>query len=415
MKSGRREFLMATIGAVAAGLSHRLVAEDIDRIAACADAASATGSDCEDTTIGRVAGELRLGSPDRPAWSAPVIGLDSLNAKIHYWGDPDPGQPILGGRPPFTAPNGVRDDYDILDWPGKAHWDPVRGDWWFSGGPTGNQDSASPTIVRYRPATDRFAHWQGIASRQRGLWPPSGHAHSFDAADLDVQGRRIWRHLTPHASEPFRFKLGWFDIDTHESGRVDGDGYQNNDYPTIAFMPANRLLHVIRPQPGTAGNIRRFDVDGLRWQKPLQGPAGQAGPSCHHQGAIYFTTSQGHFARVLPDGRVELCRPTPVDMGRPVSGDARYAILCPLGEYLYAFCGNGDIWRYEPGADAWGDGPYHRIPDSLTDGASGAHRRHYLSKSCVGPVTSEGVALFCTAQRVVADGVEPARAMLWKP
>lgn len=415
MKSGRREFLMAAIGTATAGIVGRLRAADGEGGTVGADATSATGGECADTTVGGVACELRQGSPDRPAWSGPVIGVDSLNAKVHHWGDPDAGQPTRGGRPPFTAPNGVRDDYNILDWPGKAHWDPVRGDWWFSGGPTGNQDSASPTVVRYRPADDRFVHWQGVASRQGGIWPPSGHAHSFDAADLDVPGRRIWRHLAPHASESFRFKLGWFDVDTHESGRVDGDGYQNNDYPTIAFLPGNRLLHLIRPQSGTVANIRRFDVDGLRWRQPLQGPAGQAGPSCHHQGAIYFTTSQGHFARVLPDGKVEPRRPTPVVMSRPVNGDARYAILCPLGACIYAFCGNGDIWRYDPAADTWGDGPYHRIPDSLPDGTSAAPRRNYLSKSCVGPVASEGVALFCTAQRVVAGVLEPARALLWKP
>ncbi len=173
-----------------------------------------TASRCAGTKIAQVACELFRTAPGRPAWSEPLIGVDSLNAKVHHWGEPKPGQPVLGGRPPFTAPNVIRDDYNILDWPGKALWDPVQGDWWFSGGPTGNQDPASPTIVRYRPADDRFVHWQGMASKQGGIWPPSGHAHSFDAADLDARGRRLWRHLTSHASEPYGFKLGWFDIDT---------------------------------------------------------------------------------------------------------------------------------------------------------------------------------------------------------
>ena len=102
-------------------------------------------------------------------------------------------------------------------------------------------------------------------------------------------------------------------------------------------------------------------------------------------------------------------------MSRPANGDARYAILCPLDDCIFAFCGNGDIWRYEPAADTWGDGPYDRIPPPWPDGAPGAPGRHYLSKSCVGPVATHGVALFCVAQRVVADGMEPARALLWKP
>jgi hypothetical protein len=321
----------------------------------------------------------------------------------------------MGGRTPFSAPNGIRDDYNILDWPGKALWDSRRGNWWFSGGPTGNQDPASPTVVRYSPADDRFAHWQGIASRQGGIWPPSGHAHSFDASDLDVAGRRLWRHLAPHASEPYRFKLGWFDIDTHESGRIDGDGYQNSDYPSIAFMSDSRVLHLIRPQPGNSANIRRFDVDALEWISPVPGPLGNAGPACHHQGAIYYTTSRGHLVRVLPDGKVSECNPTPIRMSRPVNGDLRYSILCPIGDFIFAFCGNGEIWRYAPQSDSWGSAAYDRIPWFRPTGAFDGAGRHYLSKACVGPVASLGVALFCLAQLLGARRTVSAQAFVWKP
>lgn len=414
----RREFVGAAAASVISLIGGRVAragAEPVrDGVAGASTSDSATT--CAGTRIARIACDLARQSPEGPAWSGPLIGLDSLNSKVHHWGDPAPGQPVLGGRPPFTAPNGIRDDYNVLDWPGKALWDPLRGDWWFSGGPTGNQDSASPTIVRYRPDDDRFVHWQGVASRRGGIWPPSGHAHSFDAADLDAKGRKLWRHLTPHASEPYGFKLGWFDVDTFESGRVDGDGFQNDDYPTISFMPENRLLHVIRPQPGGSANIRRFDVDGRSWAAgPLRGPPGSAGPSCHHRGAIYFTTSRGHFARILPDGKVQDCRPTPVTMSRPVNGDARYAILCPLGEYVFAFCGNGDIWRYSPQADRWGDDAYDRIPWMWQRRESATVGRHYMSKSCVGAVPPLETALFCVAQSVGEGSNLPARAYLWKP
>lgn len=414
----RREFVGAAVASVvslAGGRTARANAGDSGSVESVSSR-HGIGPHCAGTKIAEVACELFRRSPGRPAWSEPLIGVDSLNARVHHWGDPAPGQPVLGARPPFTAPNGIRDDYNILDWPGKALWDPVQGDWWFSGGPTGNQDPASPTIVRYRPADDRFVHWQGMASRQGGIWPPSGHAHSFDAADLDVKGRRLWRHLTPHASEPYGFKLGWFDIDTFASGRVEGDRFQNDDYPTIAFMPENRQLHLIRPQPGGSANIRRFDVDSGKWAAaPLRGPPGSAGPSCYHRGAIYYTTSRGHFARILPDGHVQDCRPTPVTMSRPVNGDARYAILLPLGDDLYAFCGNGDIWRYSPQSDEWGTGPYDRMPWPWVSAHFGLGGPHFLSQTCVGPASPLGVAMLCVAGRSDGGATVPTRSLIWKP
>lgn len=414
----RREFVGAAVASVLSMVGGRTaLARNANAGGVAPDAARGLAGDrCAGTKIAQIACELARRSPGRPAWSEPLIGADSLNSNVHHWGEPAPGQPVLGGRPPFTAPNRIRDDYNILDWPGKALWDPVRGDWWFSGGPTGNQDPASPTIVRYRPAHDRFVHWQGLASRQGGIWPPSGHAHSFDAADLDSSGRRLWRHLTSQASEPYGFKLGWFDIDTFESGRVDGDGFQNDDYPTISFMPENRLLHLIRPQPGSSANIRRFDVDARSWApQPLRGPPGSAGPSCYHRGEIYYTTSRGQLARILPDGKVQECRPTPVTMSRPVNGDARYAILCPLDDNLFVFCGNGDIWRYSPQSDQWGDAPHDRIVTQRTDGESMAAATNSLARSCVGPVAELGVALFCAMRRDPQGRGFVTEARVWKP
>ncbi len=370
---------------------------------------------CSDTVLQTVVEGLRAASPSAPAWSEVDVGAESLNAKVHFWGEPAPGEEVAGGRPPFSAPNHVSDEYNILDWPGKAHWDDVAGDWWFSGGPTGNQGSASPTIVRYRPADDRFTHWQGRAVGQGGIWPPNGHAHSFDAADLDVKGRKIWRHLVPHSSQPWGFRLGWFNIDTHESGQFSEGGWDGT-YPTISFMPDNRLLHVIRGQPGGAANIRRFSVDNMAWaMESLKGPMGRAGPSCYFRGAIYCTTDQSHFFAVQPDGTVKARASTPIIMDRAIENTITYSILCPVGEHIYAFCGNGDIWRYDPNADRWGDRPYDAIPWLWPHDTLSAIGWHYLKQACVGPVSSLGVAMLCSARRVTRQGVSPSRALIWKP
>ena len=84
-----------------------------------------------------------------------------------------------------------------------------------------------------------------------GIWPPYGHAHSFDAADLDVVSRRIWRHLGPSNVNPvYNFALGWFNIDTYQAGTVPGDIAFMDNWPTVSLLPESRLLYVVRPQSG---------------------------------------------------------------------------------------------------------------------------------------------------------------------
>jgi hypothetical protein len=416
VKMKRRDFLVTSAG-LAGGFLPQILRADGKPCPpvslSVAQGASVTAP-CIESVLGRIAQRLAAASPSAPAWSDAEIGLSSLNSNIHHWGELAAGETVVGGRPPFTAANAISDQYNILDWPGKALWDPTRGDWWYSGGPTGNQDPASPTIVRYRPSDDRFVHWQGPTSMQGGIWSPSGHAHSFDAADLDVAGRKIWRHLAPHNSESYNFKLGWFDIDTFRSGRVEGDGYAKDNYPTISFLPDNRLLHLVRPQPGNAANIRRFEVDTQQWVEPLSGPQGNAGPSCYFDGRIYVTTDNGDFYAILPDGKLEPRAPTPITMDRSVSAKSTYGIFCPLGEFLYAFCGNGDIWRYDPDADNWGTSPYHRIP-WLWPHDQFSESWHFISEATVGPIPNEGVALLCVPVRFHKDGTTPSRAVLWKP
>ena len=313
------------------------------------------------TVIGKVAQALAAASPGAPAWSGAEIGVGSLNSSVHYWGEPAAGSPVEHGRPPFHAPNGVSDAYNILDWGGKAHWDRTRGEWWFSGGPTGNQDPASPTVVRYRPADDTFCHWQGESSGVGGIWPPYGHAHSFDACDLDVAGRKLYRHLKPKDGQlPYNYHIGVFDIDTCKSEVVDGDQSFADYFPTLSFMPGSRVLHVIYSGAGY-NSIRRLNVDSRTWLADLKGPDGDRGASVYFNGKIYATTGAAkNFYAILPDGTIENKAATPVAMDGSYS--ATHAILCPLGDHIYAFCGNGDIWRYSPAADSWGGAAYHSIP-----------------------------------------------------
>lgn len=371
---------------------------------------------CSGTVLEGVANRLKSESTSKPAWSSAEIGVDSINSDVHFWGEPPPGSPIESGRPPFTAPNGVQDSYNICDWAGKAHWDTVHGDWWYSGGPTGNQDQASPTIVRYRPAADNFVHWQGRASKEGGIWPPYGHAHSFDASDLDVRGRRIWRHLKTRAGEAVpMYRLGWFDIDTHRSGIAEGEALNVAQFPTISFMPENRLLHIIFGQPGSSQNIRRFEVDSLRFASPLVGPAGDRGMSCYHQGRIYCTTSTKNFFAILPSGAIRTLAACPVVMDIKVQNGTK-ATICPIGDYIYAFCADGDIWRYDIGADTWGGAPYDRIPWLWTyDQYVPLRRPDYMTRSVVGACPEQGVALFCVPAVLASEGKTPARAFVWKP
>jgi hypothetical protein len=418
MSIRRREFLIGTAGLAGSVLPGSLMAS----IRPCPPATlsvaqgQALSASCQESVLAREAQAVKDSSPNAPAWAEAPIGQSTLNGKVHYWGEAASGGEVLAGRAPFMAPNPVSDQYNILDWGGKAHWDTARGDWWFSGGPTGNQDPASPTIVRYRPSDDRFAHWQGRASMQGGIWPPYGHAHSFDAADLDVSGRRIWRHLGHHGGNPvFNFALGWFDIDTNESGTVPGDQYAVDNWPTVSFMPDNRVLHVIRPQSNSSANIRRFDVDKRAWIEPLKGPSGDCGPSCYLKGKIYGTTSDRNFYAILPSGAILARAPLPILMDR--SAAVAHAILCPIGNFVFAFCGNGDIWRYDPEADSWGGSRYDSIPwrwpHHKFDPA--ASNWNYMSATCAGPVPQHGVAMLCSPSVWTSKASVDARVFLWKP
>jgi hypothetical protein len=142
---------------------------------------------------------------------------------------------------------------------------------------------------------------------------------------------------------------------------------------------------------------------------------GRSGPSCHFKGAIYFTTDQGHFASIHPDGTVKTRAATPITMDRSIENEATYSILCPLGEFIFAFCGNGDIWRYDPAGDSWGDRPYDTVPWLWPHDTFSPTGWHYIKQACVGPIPSHGVAMLCTARRVKSSGISPSRALIWKP
>jgi hypothetical protein len=97
---------------------------------------------------------------------------------------------------------------------------------------------------------------------------------------------------------------------------------------------------------------------------------------------------------------------------------ATQATFCPIGDDIYAFCGNSDIWRYDIAADSWGASPYDSIPwywPYSTYTPPPASGTHYMTESVVGPVADLGVALFCIPARWTMSGTTIARAFVWKP
>ena len=297
------------------------------------------------------------------------------------------------------APNPVSDQYNILDWGGKAHWDAARGDWWFSGGPTGNQDPASPTIVRYRPSDDRFAHWQGRASMQGGIWPPHGHAHSFDAADLDESRRQIWRHLAHHNSDPdYNFALGWFNIDTNESGTVPGDRFARR---RLAY----HFLHAGQSRPArdppAAGQQREHPSLRCR-QEDLDRAIDRAGRRLRTfvlfpRQDLRHDIRTKQFYAILPNGSVEAKARTPITMDRSaaeVTRSCAHIGTCAFSRSA-ATATSGDTTRRPTAGEAaryhaipwrW---PYHKF-DPV------ASSWNYMSATCVGAVPPHGVAMLCS-------------------
>jgi hypothetical protein len=180
-------------------------------------------------------------------------------------------------------------------------------------------------------------------------------------------------------------------------------------------MPENRVLHIVRTQPASSPNVRRYSVESRTWVEPIVGPAGDCGPSCYLDGKVYVTTSQRNFFAILPNGTIQPRAGLPVVMDR--SYTVTHAILCPLGNYLFAFCGNGDIWRYDRASDSWGSGRYGSIPwrwphHKFEPEKSGWN---YLSATCIGPVPPHDVAMVCSPSVWSMNGTVPARAFLWKP
>ena len=93
----------------------------------------------------------------------------------------------------------------------------------------------------------------------------------------------------------------------------------------------------------------------MEWVEPLAGPTGDCGPSIYSGGKVFVATLDRNFYAITADGSIERRANTPIMMDR--SGSTTHAILCGLKGYIYAFCGDGDIWRYDPRTDSWGGAP----------------------------------------------------------
>jgi hypothetical protein len=327
-----------------------------------------------------------------------------------------------------------------LDWPGRTQWDPVRKQWWFSGGPVAQGlVPAGNNITRYDPALDRFDHWQG-ATVNSGLWYPNGCAHSFDATDFDPGTRKLYRAIVAHGLNTTDV-VCTFDVDAPADSRPPNEvfnfpGADSNNHGRLVCFPDRREAFVFDKYY----SVRRFNLDTRAVLSSIPMPTGLAFGGCaiYHKGFIYFNAGTYVGADNLADNRMfsisaqgvvssQLGPNMPVIMqnngyGQQYSG----SLWGILEDYLYCFHSNGTIYRLYLGVGTnWTWAAYGTIPRNLFptfdsnggDGIATTSGRSYLRQSTVGPVifnetTGAGVFLWIGG---LQDSPIPYRTYLWKP
>jgi hypothetical protein len=321
-------------------------------------------------------------------------------------------------RPPFIALDPSTVVRNILDWPGKTMWDSQSNDWWFCGGPaTQGAGAGGMTLVRYQTSTDTFRAWQGLTVDSDGIWYPYCEAHCFDAADIHVPSRRIYRRMIYRPLSGPVDGLGWFDVDTFTSGVIP--------------MPAARDLYwtlCVHPGMGASGtvlvfnnyyNAQKFDIASGTFLTQLDTNSypQQGGLSIYHSGYVYYTggtfDSNNKFYRIDSAGTITTLGTTPVQMSNSYVA-ATGAILSSLGNYIYAFCGDGTIRRYDPAGNSWsnvGTMPW-RFAGLQSANSAGALFESTVGKVITNPGTGEGVMLWISG---TGGGQKATQTYLWKP
>jgi hypothetical protein len=319
-------------------------------------------------------------------------------------------------RPPFIALDPSTGTRNILDWPGKTMWDSQSNDWWYSGGPaTQGAGAGGMTLVRYQTSTDTFRAWQGLTVDSDGIWYPYCEAHCFDAADIHVPSRRIYRRMIYRPLSGPVDGLGWFDVDTFASGVIP--------------MPAARDLYwtlCVFPEMGATGtvlvfnnyyNAQKYDIASGTFVTQLDTNSypQQGGLSIYHSGYVYYTGGglNSNLYRIDSAGTITTLGTTPVQMSNSYVA-ATGAILSSLGAYIYAFCGDGTIRRYDPAGNSWsnvGTMPW-RFAGLQSANSAGALFESTVGKVITNPGTGEGVMLWISG---TGGGQKATQTYLWKP
>jgi hypothetical protein len=339
--------------------------------------------------------------PSRPG------GSTTINAAIGPKGTTTPA--VLRAFNAYS--DGSGSEYGtLLGWTGKAFADanpndPSNPRWWYLGGTTGG-NPWSHTAVRYDCATDQFLHWQGSTyGATDGLFHPQGGPHNFGSACFDPATRRLYR-ITKGAGSPYDSCVGWFNVDTNASGLFAPTQYLGSTYASADFMPSfGAQGSVVAFIYGDSNNnvARRYDIDAAAWFSDIDGSRNSLTGACTSflDGAIYFSFGDGVMYRLNADKSVTtVAGGTPISMNGGGSGEPNFCIWSPLGQYIYAFCDNNAIYRFDTVSQTW-SGVVGTIPTRPTLG---------VQNYTVAPLAAFGVFMLVYCETNYTE-----TALLWKP
>lgn len=331
------------------------------------------------------------------------------------------------GMPAFFARNDSGGTITLLIYTGRSLFrDANGGEIWYFAGTTG-WDAGEMTAIRYRLADDTFRHWQGLTEDGDGIFFPYGCSHGHEENCIDPATGTMYRFLTS-ASDPAlvyedtRNHLGIWNPDTQTGTTVPfPTSSLRGVYPVTCWVDGLGATSVFGSGSSAGLAYPAYAYNGTSWttvpaQVPLGGTDGSA--ACTHNGIAYFTSGlsdnsgvEGYrFYALGSNGLITAKAPTPVIMTRGNAAlrfDERYdpnkAMFVPLGQYIYAFHQNTNIYRYDTVSDTW-SGAIGTTP--WTPGQ--------LSSVTLAPIPTLGVVY---AARNVSSTVAPdcTVVQLWKP
>lgn len=418
------------------------------------------------------AAALYAANPGVPAWSATnPVGASTINASVPIWTvtNRSTGATGVSGQSYTTFNAPANDDSASLPagvivetslyWPGPTHFDAVNREWWAMLGVTNQQPSvAGNTIVRYKldaeanaargiEAADRFRTWGGIGidtsgdpALSDGLWRPLCQAHNFGASAFSPSARKLYRVLNAlpatargvawdstvdgRTYDPAYDHIGWFDVDSLTVGTFPFPSWSPQDfgtlYATMGEIPSRGSLGSIYTIDNNRGNYlraRSYDISSAAWGSAyINGPTTSEAcgwGSWSHNNVIYVTcaspSGQPQMASLTWNGSAHVwtvLAPPPVLMD--VGYYTAHSIIVGLGAYLYAFCVNGNIYRYDIAANSWNG---NQVYDTIEfPNGTPANPQGYVSEFVAAGIESiANPVIFC----IFGEGTN--RTRLWKP